>query len=160
MLNNIEYDDINERRKALGEFNSYTTNNIKSTDAVKKGSDTFRGHFDITEGEAYGIDANKVLTRHSEIETTSTMLDKASQYIHTVDNDKVKKLTFPINFKNNKNEFRKKITATFNVPKNKNEIFSITQNVKQEAVKDAEWKETEKCKKIYKLYSNFLQIYL
>ena len=40
--------------------------------------------------------------------------------------------------------------------KNKNEIFSITQNVKQEAVKDAEWKETEKCKKIYKLYSNFL----
>ena len=35
------------------------------------------------------------------------MLDKASQYIHTVDNDKVK-LPFPINFKNNKNEFRKK----------------------------------------------------
>ena len=30
------------------QFNSYTTNNIKSTDAVKKGSDTFRGHFDIT----------------------------------------------------------------------------------------------------------------
>ena len=45
------------------------------------------------------------------------MLDKASQYIHTVDNDKVKKLPFPINFKNNKNEFRKKITATFNVQK-------------------------------------------
>ena len=35
MLNNIEYDDIN-RRKALGEFNSYTTNNIKSTSCKKR----------------------------------------------------------------------------------------------------------------------------